>query len=720
MIFYSLSGLFSAVIASVFGIFVFIKKPQGAVNRTYAALSFWIALWGYAYFYFPISQNDKDTVLLSFQILQIGAIFIGPAFLHFVLSLLNMHKEKRGWVNLAYILGIIFAISDFTPFFIKRMVPKFEFNYWAEPGFMYHLYLVFWSWCIIYPWSLILRRYSQLSEFKQNQLKYVFIASIIGFLGGATNYPFWYNIAIPPIGTFLVGVHVLILAYAIIKYRLMDIKVTITRAGVFLAVYTLVLGAPFILSTSGKLLLIEILGRNWWLGPLVLMALLGTGGPFIYIFLKNSAESLILREQKKCQKVLKNAAVDLTRIRNIQKLLDFVCQTITEAVNIKNAAIYCFDAKQNAFILQSGMDLSKKQPKSIPCHNKLIELMQKNRDSLILEEIIYNSQEDNTSCLKSLEIEMLQLGAAMAVPCFLEDKLLDVIILGEKKSAKMYGQEDVENFNILAPEVALATENAQLYEKIEEEVREKTSELGETQKQLVQAEKLATIGTLAGGVAHEINNPLTAILTNVQMLLDSDEPDKECLEMIEDATKRCKTIVQKLMAYAKKPHANNEELVMLDLRQTTEKTVSFLKFQMDQESITLNIKKTKNECLIMGNPNELEQVITNILINAKDAIKQIHKSGIINVSVYEHQSWSKIEIQDDGVGIAKELLPRIFDPFFTTKDVGKGLGLGLSICQSIIEKHSGRICVDSEINKGARFTIWLPLTTKVDRSRKTV
>jgi C4-dicarboxylate-specific signal transduction histidine kinase len=304
----------------------------------------------------------------------------------------------------------------------------------------------------------------------------------------------------------------------------------------------------------------------------------------------------------------------------------------------------------------------------------------------------------------------------VVVPCLLEGKLLDILILGDKLSGKIYTSEDLDNFLDLAREVALATENALLYGNIEDEVRQRTKQLLEVQSQLVQAEKLATVGTLAGGVAHEINNPLTAILTNAQMLLADaksfDADSKESLQLIEEATQRCRTIVQKLMTYAKRP-LETTEVSKVDLLNVTKKVISFLGYQFEQENIKIILSAKDEVYLVNGNQNELEQVLTNIILNSRDAITKIKRSGNIYIGLSKSNNSIDVEIRDEGAGIAKEIMSKIFDPFFTTKDVGKGLGLGLSICQAIVEKHDGSIAVQSEVNKGSIFTVKLPRTKEV-------
>jgi C4-dicarboxylate-specific signal transduction histidine kinase len=285
------------------------------------------------------------------------------------------------------------------------------------------------------------------------------------------------------------------------------------------------------------------------------------------------------------------------------------------------------------------------------------------------------------------------------------------LLLGDKLSGRIYSHEDLTVFSVLLEQAALAIKNALLYNNIEEQVKQRTHELAEVQRQLVHAEKLATVGTLAGGVAHEINNPLTAILTNVQMLLalnkSLDVDSRESLELIEEATRRCRTIMQKLMAYAKKP-LEETEFIIIALDEVMRKVIQFLDYQLGQENIRIVLEDDGNEYFVNGNQNELEQVLTNIILNAKDAIKKFKKDGTISIRISASEEWVKVNIKDDGAGIPKEIISKIFDPFFTTKEVGKGLGLGLSICQAIIEKHNGLIHVQSEVHKGAIFSVRLP------------
>jgi C4-dicarboxylate-specific signal transduction histidine kinase len=450
------------------------------------------------------------------------------------------------------------------------------------------------------------------------------------------------------------------------------------------------------------------------------MAILATAGQFVYIYLQKRAEAILLRGQRRYQETLKQAARELARIHNLKKLSNLITHIVTRTVGIRHSAMYLYEASKDAFVLKSVRNLKNQLP-LVEKRGSLDHWFENHREPLVREEIESKNSEDFGKVPKEeLAKHMLSLNATVIVPGFLKDKLLGFLILGQKRSGRIYTSEDLNTFSVLASQAVLAVENAILYENIEEQVRQRTEEIIKLQNQLIQAEKLATMGTLAGGVAHEINNPLAAILTSVQMLramgdaLDSDT--KESLELIEQATQRCRTIVQKLMAYARRPQEASQ-MSKISLQRVIERAVFLVDYQLQQENVKITLNRSlkqgdgrkTGDFLVMGNQNELEQVITNIILNAKDAIKQIKKGGNIRISLLENGSgWLQIDIQDDGAGMPAETLAKIFDPFFTTKDVGRGMGLGLSICQAIIERHNGLISVQSELNKGSVFTIKLP------------
>ncbi|MFH1354781.1 MAG: ATP-binding protein [Candidatus Omnitrophota bacterium] len=712
---YSVSSLIAASFCLSLGIFVFIRRRWDRKCKVFAMASSLIGLWSLFPFALSIARSTEEALFFG-RLTYLPAIFTAPVWVHFMLSAV---KEKRLKIDsviltIAYFLSVPFLFISFSPLFIKG-VNRFAPHFSVIPGSLFKYFILAFSLIfILYFWA-ILYPLRTAKGYYRNQLRFILISSIFGVLSGFLHFGAAYFGREPIPHDFLLIIYTSLFAYAIIKYRLMDLTVAITRTGIFMAVYTLIIGVPFAVAVKYHDYLVQTYGSNWWILLAAVMAISATVGPFIYIYLDRKAERRLLHEQRRYQETLRQAAREMARIHNLKKLLNLIVHTVTSTVRISHSAIYLLDKKSNQYILQASHNLKKQQQSIISKESHLVTWLRENKEPVVYDEVNRKSQERRKSVFKELGLQMQSLNAALIVPGFLEDRIIGLLTLGEKRSGKMYSTEDLNTFTLLANQAALAIENALLYENIEDQVKQRTEELVEVQKQLIQAEKLATVGTLAGGVAHEINNPLTAILTNTQMLLlnadNIDSESKESLTLIEEATKRCRSIVKKMMAYAKKP-LETAQTADVDISEAIDKVLSFLEYQLEQNNIKVVKESRKGHYLIMGNANELEQVLTNMVLNAKDAIKQIKKSGIIYILLLEDRDWIKIQIKDEGMGIGKEILNKIFDPFFTTKEVGKGLGLGLSICQSIIEKHNGLIKVQSEVNKGSVFTIRLPKIKK--------
>ena len=237
-----------------------------------------------------------------------------------------------------------------------------------------------------------------------------------------------------------------------------------------------------------------------------------------------------------------------------------------------------------------------------------------------------------------------------------------------------------------------------------------TRQLQDAEAQLIQAEKMTTLGLLAGGVAHEINNPLQAILDGARRILRHPaDVERHCQSagLVEEAATRCRTIVQNLLVYTRR---SSPELTEVRLSEVIESTVSLLQHHVDQAGVQLVVDNGDTPP-IQGNPGELCTVLTNLVMNACDSVSSGPATGpgpFIEVTSTHAAGEVTLVVRDNGPGIPRHLKERIFDPFYTTKEVGVGTGLGLSIVQGIVERHGGRIRVDSEEGRGTTFTLHFP------------
>lgn len=234
-------------------------------------------------------------------------------------------------------------------------------------------------------------------------------------------------------------------------------------------------------------------------------------------------------------------------------------------------------------------------------------------------------------------------------------------------------------------------------------------QLKASQTQLVQSGKMAAVGQLAAGVAHEVNNPLQIILSRVQLLMMRHKEDERLardLQLIESNVKRISGIIRSLLDFARH-NSGEEDWKPVDLFHLVVQTANLMQHLMEKAEISLSIQADEETSYrALGNVGEIEQVFLNLLLNAQQAMPE--DGGSIEIHLSRENDVITATIRDTGEGIPKDDLSRIFDPFFTTREEEGGTGLGLSIIYGIIEKHNGEIAAESELGVGTTFTIRWP------------
>lgn len=246
-------------------------------------------------------------------------------------------------------------------------------------------------------------------------------------------------------------------------------------------------------------------------------------------------------------------------------------------------------------------------------------------------------------------------------------------------------------------------------DSLEHENAKLEKRLKASQAQLVQSGKMAAVGQLAAGVAHEVNNPLQIILSRVQLLMIRHEEHDglaKDLKLIESNVKRISRIIRSLLDFARH-NSGDEEHQDVDLVYLINQTLNLMHHLLEKGKVDAQINVlTNKQSAIAGNTGEMEQVFLNLIINALQAMPE--GGGSLEIEIDRVDDQVIVRLQDSGEGIPEVNLPRIFDPFFTTREESGGTGLGLSIIFGIVEKHSGRIEVDSEVGQGTTFTLQFP------------
>ncbi len=262
---------------------------------------------------------------------------------------------------------------------------------------------------------------------------------------------------------------------------------------------------------------------------------------------------------------------------------------------------------------------------------------------------------------------------------------------------------------------------------LEKRVEEKTRELKRAHEHALHTEKMASIGKMAAVLAHEINNPLSGILTYAKLLRrwlerEATEPSEtarsrrqeilDSLDLIASESRRCGDLVRNLLTFSRTTPMN---LQATNLNLVVEQSFRLVQHQLDLTGIQVQLQTDPNLPQVQCDPAQMEQVLLALIMNAMDAMPQGGNLWI-STSFSAQQSQIRIVVKDDGVGIAPDILPRIFEPFLTTKESGRGVGLGLAISHSILERHNGQIEVQSELGRGTTFTITLPCDLEAAKS----
>lgn len=279
----------------------------------------------------------------------------------------------------------------------------------------------------------------------------------------------------------------------------------------------------------------------------------------------------------------------------------------------------------------------------------------------------------------------------LGAPIWVQGKAAGALIaFGVPDREKEMGEDDARRLGILTRQAALAIEREML------------------QSQIIQSEKLAAIGELVAGVAHEINNPLTGVMGYADLLTGNPDPQKTArmAGYIKQEAGRCVKIVQNLLTFSRR---RDLALEPISINHVVRRAVELREYDLRTSGISLLVGLSPEPGFVLGDENHLVQVLLNLMTNAAHAVSGPDGSGQIEIRTRWERGWVEVSVRDNGPGIREEVMPRIFDPFFTTKGVGEGTGLGLSISYGIIKAHRGDIRIESVPEEGSTFTIVLPV-----------
>ena len=741
--YYVLAGLLNFITSSALAIVVLFKNPRSRTNQTFSLFAFTVAGWSLCYFLWLRAENSR-VAEVCLRTLMVFVIFIPTTFTHFILTFLKADFGKR--INFCnYLISCLLGLAAYTRVFASDIGPFLVFPYWMKPRILFSFHAVHFFANTIYSHILMLRTLKRDSGILRNQVLYVFIGTAIGYVAGAINYLTWYRVPIPPFLNPLVSVYVAAISYAIVKYRLMDVNLAVTRTTVFMIVYAVLLGLPLFGALTWQVHLEQALGMRWWVWLWGACALLATAAHYVNLYFQRRAEARLLKEQRRYQGMLLNSAKSMTQIHDLQRLLKLLGYLLVRAMKLEHAGIFLWDSSCDQFVLQVQVQPPCKATNPrLECgtHDALALWLTQERAPVVREEIsqLADTKRSRAVSLSRLESRLKHLDAAVVVPSFVNDRMIGFLVLGRKRTGTMYSDDDLNMLQTLANQAALAIENARFYEQE-----------GARQAELFHAQSMGALGRMGEDMSHQINQPLTVISGTAQqqmetwrrLLTQRNELPEEIRKAIERDLASLQSIHEEataasnIIAPVRGITASNEAdraLTLVEVITTTlpiaEYTVPFRKLDFKQE-LPEGLPK------IWGNRPRLAQCLLNLLVNAWDAIKRKQDKlkpppdykGMIRLAAStmmepdpttkQPTQWVILAISDNGVGLKPEELRQVFIPYYTNKPTTEQLkGYGLHVISQIVQSYGGSISADSTYGMGTTFKIRLPALTDAELARR--
>ncbi len=714
MNFYIITGVINAALALLFGFFVVIKRKT-YVNNIFFLFCLSVAVWSIFYVLWLMSVNISQALFFS-RMLMVGAIFIPITYLHFVLVLTKKTKEKKHILIFGYSIFTIFLLFTFSSLFVESVTPKMSFPFWPNPGILYHPFIVMWIVYAFYGIYFLWNEFKKALGNKKLQLRYILIGTIIGYLGGITNYLLWYDIPITPVGNWTFSVYLAFIFYSIIRYRFLDIRVAAGKFFVyFFTIFTVSLFAYFLHFLG---ILVNVSFTLQIILAVVISVLLFN--PLLYFF-ERLASKYFYYSFYSSQKTLNNMGKKLTQILDLRELTELITSTLKETIKLNRVVILLWNKNNNKFHVEKNIGFKEDNGISLLRDNFLTEWLKKNRKILVYEELSLmlreNIDKNEKEKIEELQKNMEKIEASLCIPLISKNNLIGIIVLGEKISKDPYSKQDIDLLDSLFGQFSISLQNAKLYSEVEDlyqnlekRVEEQTKELKSAYEEL-KASDLAK-SEFTNMASHQLRTPLTSLKGYTSMLREGNygkipAKAKEKLDVLYESIERLIHLVNKLLNISRVDLGKlSTDMKEQDIVKVVKSSFMEMEGEAEEKRLSTKLKLPKKEIILKFDFFQIREVVTELIDNA---IKYTNK-GNVTVGLKEEETQVIIYVSDTGEGLAKNEDKRIFERF-SRGEAGiasftEGTGLGLHLIKEYMNLHNGKIWVESKgKGKGSTFYI---------------
>ncbi len=726
IIFFILIG--TALVNALLFILIYTKNRKNESNFSFALVILGIALWS-ATNAICLKVTTVESAIFWSQLSYFSGVLISSAFLYFSIvfppratsnskNLVFGNYYKLYLAFLAPLISLIIFVPDFT-------IQDVNLDPWkiiTGPG-LYFFALYFFL-TTLFAFINLVKKYLVSEGNEKLQLKYLFLGLVITSLfGGTFNliFPLFGDYRFVWMGPFFALFTVGFVFYAIVKHRLMDIRVAVGKTVIYVSSFLFI--ALFSYVIFFLLLPLDINPRYKIMTVALLSALVFN--PALHLF-ERMASRYLYYSFYFTEKTLRELGEKLTEILDIRELTDLITSTLMDTLKTERAVILIRDENTGKFDIAKNIGFKEENGISLVQDNFLTEWLKKNKKPLVYEELslLLEEAQDRRRKKKIEDLleNMRKIEANICLPLIFRDKIVGIIVLGEKRSGDPYFKQDIELLNNLSHQVSVAVENARLYlevqdlsQNLEKKVESQVKELKRAYRKLQRIDKTKT--EFMSIVSHQLRTPLSIIKGHLSMLNegvydDDEEKKKKVINNVYQANERLIALVNDVLNISRiqsgRVEINKEEKDVVELvRDMTEK----MNPSAEEKGIDLVFHEPQEEFPLL---NIDASKIENVLINLIDNAIKYTEEGSVELRLERKEESVIIRIDDTGEGMSREELDKLFETF-SRGSAGKkhwiqGSGLGLYIARQFVEMHDGKVWAESEgKGKGSTFYIELPL-----------
>jgi signal transduction histidine kinase len=554
----------------------------------------------------------------------------------------------------------------------------------------------FFAFCVVV--ELYIATKSSLGR-RRTHLQMLLLTIVLAYIGGGTNHPLLYDIPIPPVGNILIAIYIVVFAYGILIYRLLDIEIILKKSLIYALLLACLLVPCFFVVVWGQMLAFGTINYTFSMTTLLLFISIGFLFPKMRFRTEEALERVLFQKRVNYRETLLRSSREMVSIVDLEHLSDGLVRTVSRALGTETASFYLLDETKGVYNLKAniGQDKNGYPLAMLSKSDPLVQCLTGNQEGIVKEEL--EMAQDKVAGLEVAK-KMAEIDAEISVPIMSKEKLIGILNLGHKEEKEIYSTDDLELLSTLANQAAIALENARLYENLKQ-----------SQDTLRRADRLSSLGLLTAGLAHEIRNPLVAIRTFTQLLPEryNDAEFREGFQglALKEVDRIC-GLINDLLSFARPSRPNVAEENMNDV---VDGITRILETEAKEKGVEIIRDFSLNLPKVWIDREQMKQVFMNLILNAIQAMREGGSIFISTRLISRDESgqsgqFVQVEVRDTGVGIPAENLDHIFDPFFTSKD--EGSGLGLSISHQIVQEHGGYVTVESKVGVGTTFFINLP------------